>query len=147
MRDNSVLSQFTSRVSPLVPKSEPEPEADACGEDNLGAFGWLRGVRDRAVMLELRRRDGSTVALSDSWLERIDFDASDGIALKFGGQTIRIVGRNLNAEARPGVRLLDGLCRHRVPWVREFSERDALVADKRSLVIEEIIIENWHTRY
>ncbi len=67
---------------------------------NLGAFGWLRGVRDRAVMPELRRKDGS-VALAYAWLERADFDPSQGITLKFGAEKVKITGRNLNAEGVP----------------------------------------------
>jgi hypothetical protein len=136
MRDNSVLSQFTSRLAAAPEKNEAEPETDAGQVDDLGAFGWLRGIRDRAIMLELRRRDGSVVALGYSWLERIDFDSSAGITLKFAGQTVRIAGRNLNAELRPNVRLLDGLCRHRVPWIQEADEPAALRAERRATVIE-----------
>ena len=45
-------------------------EAEAL--QDLGAFGWLRGVRDRAVMLELRQKDGGIVAFPYAWLERAD---------------------------------------------------------------------------
>src|SRR5258707_5878740 len=76
-------------------------EDDANDFDDLGAFGWLRGVRDRALMLELRRRDGSALALGYAWLERAEFDPSEGITLCFGGKTVRITGRNLDNEARP----------------------------------------------
>ena len=100
------------------------------------------GVRDFAHFLELRKKDGSVVAIGYSWLERIEYDGGHRLTLRFTNQVVNINGRNLNAEIRPNVRLLDGLVRHRVPWVREFSERDALVADKRSLVIEEIKLES-----
>lgn len=73
MRDNSVLSQFTSRVLPVPSQSQPELVEERGGEENLGAFGILRGIRDRSLMLELRRRDGSVKALSYSLLEEIDF--------------------------------------------------------------------------
>ena len=136
MRDNSVLSQFTSRVATAPSRDEAEPEAAAGQVDDLGAFGWLRGVRDRAIMLELRRRDGSVVALGYSWLERIEYDSSTGITLRFAGQTVKITGRNLNAELRPNVRLLDGLCRHRVPWIQEADEPSSLRADRQATVIE-----------
>lgn len=138
MRDNSVLSQFTSRVAPSHSRGEPKPELDSDRDENLGAFGWLRGARDRALMLELRRRDGSAVAFGYSWLERIDFDAASGMTLTFGRQVVRIQGRNLNAESRPNVRLLDGLCRHRVPWIQEADEPTSLRADPIATVIERI---------
>jgi hypothetical protein len=140
MKDNSVLSQFTSRVAPVPPKNDSEPEPDTGGEENFGAFGWLRGIRDRAVMLEFRCRDGSVVALNYSWLERIDFDSA-AITLKFGGQSVRVVGRNLDAYARPNVRLLDLLCRHRVLWVQESDLPGLRRADRNATVIEHIEIE------
>lgn len=124
MRDNNVLAQYTTKLGGSQAPSEPE--ADPGQEENLGVFGWLRGIRDRAVMLELRRKDGSVAALGYSWLERIDFDPSDGITLKFAGQTVKIVGRNLDAELQPQVRLLAGLVRHRVLWIQEASWTDRL---------------------
>ena len=141
MRDNSVLSQFTSRMAANQPKSGPEPQDEAGGEEDFGAYGVLRGIRDRAVMLELRRRDGSIVALNYSWLERIDADPSGGLALKFGGVTVKIRGRNLNAETRPNLRLLDGLCRHRVSWIQETDEPSAMRLGRAATVIEQIEIE------
>ncbi len=37
-------------------------ELDASADD-LGSFGWLRGIRDRAIMLELRQKNGNVVAI------------------------------------------------------------------------------------
>lgn len=142
MRDNSVLSQFTSRVAPVPPKVESEAEQEpAGGEDSLGAFGILRGIRDKSVMLEFRRRDGTAKAFSYSLLEEIEFDSSVGITLKFATRTARIVGRNLNSEQRPNVRLLEALCRHRVPWIQEADAANARRADRGATVIEHIEIE------
>jgi len=133
MSDN-LLKQFSSRVP--APPDRRDAEADA--DDDLNAFGYLRGVRDRALMLELRKKDGSVTALGYSWLERVDFDPSEDITLKFVGQTVKIVGRNLNAEVRPNVRLLDGLVRHRVTWIQEADEPTAMSAAKHATVIEQI---------
>jgi hypothetical protein len=141
MRDNNILTQFASRVAAVETKGEPEPVAEVCEEDNLGAYGWLRGVRERAVMLELRRRDGSVVALGYAWLERAEFDPSTGMTLSFTGKTVKLIGRNLNTEVRPLVRLFDGLCRHRVPWIQEADEPTALAADRQAIVVERIEIE------
>ncbi len=92
-------------------------ESDAA--DDLGCFGWLRGIRDRAVMLELRKADGSIMAIGYGWLERAEFDPTDGITLHVLGRTVRIKGRNLNGEVRPQTRLFEGVARHRVPWIRQ----------------------------
>jgi len=111
---------------------------DADAPQDLGAFGWLRGVRDRAVMLELRHKDGGIVAFPYAWLERADFDPSEGITLKFGAEKIKITGRNLNGEARPNVRLFDGIVRQRVPWVQEADQAAAMEAAEKATVIERI---------
>jgi hypothetical protein len=118
MSDETTLSRFSTRV--LSERSEIEPLREGETWDDLGCFGWLRGnYRERSTMLELRKRDGSILAIGYGWLERIEFDPSMGITLHMGGQHIRIVGRNLNAELRPCVRLFEGLTRHRIPWLRE----------------------------
>jgi hypothetical protein len=109
--------------------------------EELGAFGWLRGSRERAVMLELRRKDGSITALGYAWLERAEYDPSEGITLEFTGQTVRLVGRNLNAEVRPQLRLFDGVVRHRVPYLQEADEPTAMAAAKNATVIEKIEFE------
>jgi hypothetical protein len=136
--NDSVLQQFRGRIVSEQPPVSPEGEA----AEDMGAFAILRGVRDFARFLELRKRDGSVVAIGYSWLERIEYQGGHRMTLRFTNQVVNIMGRNLNAEIRPNVRLLDGLVRHRVPWVREFSERDALIAEKRSLVVEEIVLES-----
>lgn len=105
---------------------------------DLGAFGWLRGTRERAVMLELRKKDGAILAIGYNWLERIEFDPSDGITLVTAGQRIHIRGLNLNAAVRPSVRLFEGLTRHRVPWLRETAEPDRFNADNQATLIERI---------
>lgn len=114
---------------------------DADTLQDLGAFGWLRGVRDRAVMLELRQKDGGVSAFAYAWLERADFDPSEGISLKFGAEKIKITGRNLNGEARPNIRLFDGIVRHRVPWVQEADEATAMEAGQGVTVVERMEIK------
>lgn len=136
MSDSAVLQRYvTGRESRLGITAE-QAEADAC--DDLGAFGWLRGIRDRAVMLELRRKDGGIVAIGYGWLERVQFDPSEGITLSAAGQKIRIRGRNLNAEVRPSVRLFEGIARHRVTWVRETDRSAAMEAGETATVIDSI---------
>lgn len=134
MRD-SILGQYTR------PRSDDAgivAAADDDASDDLGAFGFLRGTRERATMLELRRRDGSIRAVSYAWLERAEFDPSDGIALRINGQTILIKGRNLNVECRPAVRLFSAICRHRVPWVQEADGPAQIETGERATIVESI---------
>jgi hypothetical protein len=132
--DESILSRYTSKVAGGEGGQPPEDDA----ADDLGAFGWLRGIRDRAIMLELRRKDGSVSAHGYAWLKKAKFDPSGEITLEFSGETVRITGRNLDSEARPNVRLFSGIVRHRVTWIQEADGTTAMEAAKNALVIEQI---------
>jgi hypothetical protein len=83
--NDSVLSRYTR----VRPEDAVAADNDTEGADDFGAFGWLRGVRDRALMLELRHRDGKVSAFGYAWLERAEFDPSDGITLYFAGRVVR----------------------------------------------------------
>jgi hypothetical protein len=111
-------------------------EGDAT--DDFGAFGWLRGVQERAVMLEIRHKDGRITAKGYSWLQSAEFDPSTGITLNFSGEKVTITGRNLNAEARSNVRLFAGIVRHRVPWIQEADGAAVLEAAKDAVVVESV---------
>lgn len=131
-----LLEKYTSRLhserTDSILPGEPEPV------DDFSAFGFLRGARDRALMLELRKKDGNVIALGYAWLEKAEFDPSVGITLHFGSQKITIRGRNLNAEIRPNVRLFQSLLRHRVPWIQEADEPAAMQAGKGDTLVERI---------
>lgn len=107
-----------------------------CSTISACLAGW--GVRDRAVMLELRRKDGNILAVGYAWLDKAEFDPSVGIVLSLGGQKITIRGRNLNAEIRPEVRLFQGICRHRVPWIQEADEASFMEARGAGTLVEDI---------
>lgn len=111
---DSVLTKYTR-------KPDDSGEATEADED-LGAFGWLRGMRERSVMLELRHKDGNITAIGYAYIEKMEFDPSAGITLHALGKVIRIQGRNLNTEVRPNVRLFQGLTKHRVPWIQAADE-------------------------
>lgn len=132
-----ILQKYTAGRGPDA-GGEGEPPDDADASDDLGSFGWLRGTRDRAVMLELRKKTGNALAVSYGWLERVEFDPSEGITLHLGGQKITIKGRNLNGEARPQVRLFNGICRHRVSWIQEADQPGNIQASAEATVIDEI---------
>jgi hypothetical protein len=106
--------------------------------DDLISFGWLRGTRDQAIMLQVRYRNGTIEAFPYALLSFAQFKRSEGIWLCFGTKTIRIIGRNLDAECRPNLRLFDGIMRRRVPWIQEADEPSAMNAPKGALVIEEV---------
>ncbi|MDP9175803.1 MAG: hypothetical protein M3O30_18335 [Planctomycetota bacterium] len=106
--------------------------------EDFVVFGWLRGARERAVSLELRRRTGNILAIGYGWIERLEFNPSEGIILHCGKQTIKVKGRNLNGDMRPQVRLFEGICRHRVPFIAEADQAAILQAGKNAIIIESI---------
>lgn len=133
MADSSILERISTRRDALDHKFALDDES----LDDLGAFGWLRGVKDRAIMLELRNRDGHIIAFNYSWLERAEYDPTTGIILRFGRHEVRITGTNLDKEIRPQVQLFSGIVRHRIPWVQEENQ---LALSGSKLQIERITI-------
>lgn len=130
-----LIDKYTKRAAVT---DSPKHESDGDEPENLGCFGWLRGVRDRAIMLELRKKDGHVLAIGYSWLEQVEFQPDEGITLHLPGRKIRIKGSGLNADSRPTVRLFDGIVRHRVPWLRECERTELLQAENGSVTIESI---------
>lgn len=112
--------------------------AESGAIDDFGCFGWLRGIRDRSLSLELRKANGNIVAIPYHAIERFEFDPSEGITLKLGAGSIRVKGRNLNAEMRPTIRLYEGMTRHRVSWVKEADSRSDAAAGGSETVIDAI---------
>ncbi|MGE3424817.1 MAG: hypothetical protein AB7N24_22445 [Dehalococcoidia bacterium] len=123
------------------PGGEPDSKVvrlhDEDAPDNLGCFGFLRGVGDRAISLELRKLSGHVLAVSYAYILRFEYRPEEGITLCLPDRSIRIRGSRLNTEIR-SVRLLDGLIRHRVPWLAEVPRNQALAAGEDQVVIEAI---------
>jgi hypothetical protein len=120
--------------------------SDVDGVDDVGAedydvFSYLRGIRDRCPMLELRKRDGDVLAVSYGFIDRMLFRPSKGIEVAAGRTRVLIVGRNLNAEVRPQLRLFEALTRQRVPWIREAEQSEVLGAKENACIVESITWE------
>ena len=137
---DSLLEKYGLRV-PSKPETEREPASADEGSDDFGSFGFLRGSRDRALMLECRFSDGSMIALGYSWLERVAFNPSKGILLQFGRRVVTIIGQNLDQQGPRIHRLCDGIIRHRVPWIRESDPSEIMEASPEATLIESIKIE------
>lgn len=135
-----VLDKYTKLVTFPSAGSNAHAALDPAEDDaqDLGAFGWLRGVRERALMLELRKKDGRVLALGYSWIERMEFDPSQGITLRLPGRAIHIKGSGLNSDSVSPAGLFGGLVRHRVPWVRETSRHEPLHMQPNTAIVESI---------
>src|SRR6185369_3788789 len=110
---DKILDKYGARATG---SHDNEPHEENTAED-LGSFGFLRGSREYSKMLQLQKKDGSIFAISYGYIDKAEFDPTDGIVLHFAGETVRIKGRNLNVEVHQRVRLFEAICRHRVPWL------------------------------
>lgn len=131
----SILDKYAPRVVDAAKKPDEETL------DNLGAFGLLRGVKERSLMLECRHANGNSNALNYSSLHYASFDPSVGITLQFGGVKVLISGDHLNTEVRPNARLYESLLRHRVPWIKEANRDELESTPVGSVLIDAITIE------
>lgn len=135
-RSESVLEKYTGKAGVGEGTS---PEQDST--EDYGVFGWVRGVRDRSIMLELRLKDGSVTSFCYAWLKKATFNPSEGITLDFSGESVKITGRNLDAELGPRIRLFNGILRHRVTWIQQADGAEEISAGPSTVVIEEITIK------
>ena len=111
------------------PVKERPREEEAVEEECCAAFGYLRGLRDRALAIEFRFRDGNSEAFAYSLLASWKFNPSAGLLLKFTGDVVTLVlirGSNLDALVNQSVNLTDrGLQRHRIE-VAEFESQEEM---------------------
>lgn len=106
MTDNRDIKQKLGLVASNPALAQPAPiEMD--DESEGKSFGFLRGIRERALNLEFRRlKEKDSLSFPYSWLGPAHYDPSRGIMLVFSaGETfgVRIRGRNLNQEFEHGV--------------------------------------------
>lgn len=133
MTDDSILQRYIDdQESSIDNQSE---YADDDEQIYPASFGWLRGIRDRALMLELRKKNGNIMAFGYSWLERVEFNPSEGITLIFGERNIQIRGRNLNIDSGS---LFDSITRHKATWIQEALRADIVKSCETETVIESI---------
>lgn len=116
-------------------------ESDEETLDDLAICGLLRGVGERALMLEFRFKTGNILALGYAWLEKAEFDATEGITLHFVNAKVRLKGRNLRQPLRGNTRLFDGIVRQRIPWVQECDRTGAALMDEAIPIITEIHVQ------
>lgn len=130
-------TSLADRIAARRP-SAPAPEADEDAADDLGAFGCLRGSRDRALMIDFRLVGGGRVAFPYATLERVAYDPSEGVALRFLGAEVLLRGQNLAAGQGGGPALLEALHRHRAAWVRETEELASLLLAPGAAVVTRV---------
>jgi hypothetical protein len=139
------LAGLATRQPGPTDKGQEDSEEGACA-----AFGFLRGLHDRAAMVEFRFRNGNAHAFPYSWLGPVQFNPSAGLLLKFTGDVVTLVlirGSNLDLPVNGAVNLTDrGIQRHRVTFVREMDEGEVRVVGERGPTIDAIVIAEFEAQ-
>lgn len=131
--------------TPTPPKKGSD---DDTGISSCAAFGYLRGIRERADSIEIRSRDGNSTWFPYGWLGNWKFNPSEGLLLKFSGDLVYLVlikGSNLDRPLTDSMINLTsaGLQRHRVLWVREMSEAEIQEVGESGPTIDSIQVAEF----
>lgn len=123
---------------------------DDDAEASCSAFGYLRGIRERADVIEIRFLGGNSVWFPYSWLGEWKFDPSEGLLLKFSGDLVYLVlirGCNLNQPLADSTTNLttSGLQRHRIVWMREMSEDEVRQVGESGPTIDSIEVAEFES--
>lgn len=152
MFDNSTPHQNRLKANPhLAGKMTGNgPRPPEGGEGACPAFGYLRGLHERANAIELRLKNGNSIWFPYNWLGTVKFDPSTGLLLKFSGDLVYLVlirGSNLDRPIEDsGIDLIRaGLQRHRVLWVREMSEEDIHQTGEHGPTIDSIEVAEFES--
>jgi hypothetical protein len=138
----------TDRAAP--PSSNRDSDADGA-ESSCAAFGYLRGIRERADAVEFRFRDGSSTWFPYSSLGNWKYNPSDGLLLKFSGDVVYLVlirGSNLDKPLSDSTTNLttSGLQRHRIVWMREMSEEEIRQVGETGPTIDRIEVGEFESQ-
>lgn len=122
LHGDSSADSFFAETATRQRSREAESEEASCK-----AFGYLRGLQDRALAVRFCFRNGNSICLPYAWLGPWEYNPSVGLLVKFTGDAVVLVlirGSNLDAQVGgASVNLTDrGLQRHRIVWVREMDQ-------------------------
>jgi len=134
-------------LSGILQSKETEAEE---GVSSCAAFGYLRGIRERADAVEFRFRDGSSTWFPYNALGNWIYNPSQGLLLKFSGDAVYVVlirGSNLDRPLSDTTTNLttSGLQRHRIVWVREMTEDEIRHAGETEPTIDSIEVAEFES--
>jgi hypothetical protein len=136
-------------ASTRLPKDNDKEIDSAAEEESCPAFGYLTGLRDRALALQLLFRTGNRDWFSYGLLASWRFNPSLGLLLKFTGDLLTLVlirGSNLDAMVnRNTVNLLRGLQHHRITFIREMEKDELRKAGKGEPTIDRIEVAEFES--
>lgn len=95
-------------------------------------FGFDRQENGRALMFELRTRDGKRSAYPYSYMTRAEFNPNGGIAIFVSSAVVEIKGRGLEA-------IFTYLLQNRLTWVKEDSS--GMDTDEEAVFVESVEVK------
>jgi hypothetical protein len=116
----SVITRIVSQKRPSPPLPEPEPDHPAFSTVNTAP-------RQRHIMLDLRKKNGTRLGLSYAYLHSVAWNPSASLVLTFSGQRIEITGLRLEP-------LYDALLAHHVGRIHEGDELHAEAGPEVTIV-------------
>ena len=134
-------------LSGILQSKETEAEE---GVSSCAAFGYLRGIRERADAVEFRFRDGSSTWFPYNALGNWRYNPSQGLLLKFSGDAVYVVlirGSNLDRPLSDSTTNLttSGLQRHRIVWMREMTEEEIRQVGETGPTIDSIEVAEFES--
>jgi hypothetical protein len=146
LHGDSQADSFFAETATRQRSREPEGEEASCK-----AFGYLRGMQDRALAVRFCLRNGNSICLPYAWLGPWEYNPSVGLLVKFAGDAVVLVlirGSNLDGMVGgAAVNLTDrGLQRHRIVWVREMDEDELRRAGEGEPTVDRIDVAAFGTQ-
>lgn len=155
MKDNGKHFQDELRgndhLTGHIPRARAKESDDEGGEGACAAFGYLRGIRDRAESIEIRFLNGNSTWFPYTWLGNWQFNPSAGLMLKFTGDVVYLVlirGSNLDRPLTETNTNLtsSGLQRHRIVWMREMTEEEIRQVGETGPTIDSIQVAEFESQ-
>ncbi len=143
--ETAVCLDLPSHLERLAESGKKHDTSTDAEEESCRAFGYLRGLQDRALAVRFCFRTGNSVCLPYAWLGPWEHNPSAGLLAKFTGDVVvlaMIHGSNLDAlVGSAAINLTDrGLQRHRIVWVREMDEDELRRAGGGEPTVDRIAI-------
>jgi hypothetical protein len=144
------LKGILSSERSTVPSPNKDTDVDG-GEASCAAFGYLRGIADRAASVELRFRNGNSDWFQYGLLGVWRYNPSEGLLLRFSGDLITLVlirGSNLDMPLNEGTINLTtgGIQRQRVMWIREMTEAEIRQIGETGPTIDSIEVAEFESQ-
>ncbi len=151
MRTHEEGVRNNGHLAAHLPRTRGKESNDDGGEGACAAFGYLRGIRERAAAMEIRFLNGNRTWFPYTWLGNWQFNPSEGLLLKFTGDIVYLVlirGSNLDQPLADSNTNLtsSGLQRHRIIWMREMNENEIKQVGETGPTIDSIEVAEFESQ-